>query len=270
MNLLAIHPRRSAAEQQLATELAQRSRGAGHGNFLFKDTSPALAVLKSAPAPQPVPQTASAKVTTSAEIDLVAALKALVAPLAADIDRLTTKLARPAAPAVAPIPQNTALASVEKRARVSEIAAEEAKKAPQRATAVLSTTGNPASVPIETAAQRRRAAEEREGARKAAAKADAEQVLVTRGGGRVRVLRELDPSLSDAALLALNHVVTKWTANGRRPVPVNGPDLSRALDLPMATAQAAFTELVEKRQITSAANTVGVIQVTPSVGAAGV
>ena len=135
-------------------------------------------------------------------------------------------------------------------------------------TPTVRSTGSPPSVPVRTETQRRRDAEAREEARKAAAQADADRVLVRKAGGRVRVLKELDPSLSDAALMALSHIVTKYEANGRQSVPVNGPDLSRALDLPLIAAQAGYAELVHKGHVSSAKNSLGVTRVTPRLAAA--
>lgn len=268
MNLSAIKPCKSGTEAQAATETARRNAVATNGNFLFKDTRPVIEAvakgLQEAIPVKPVALAAPALAPTAASGDLTAVLKAMTdgfAKAAAAIREQVQKAApaTPPAPAPAAAPAsglNVMLGSEVKRGHVNKVA--EAAAYEPAPTRQPSTEG-----------QLRREAEARELARKNAAQADAERVQVKRAGGRVRVLKVLDPSLSDAALMALSHIVTKYEAGDRQAVPVTGPDLSRAIDIPLIAAQAGFAELVNKGHVTSAKNSLGITRVTPSRAATG-
>ncbi|SEH34262.1 hypothetical protein SAMN02799636_01574 [Methylobacterium sp. 275MFSha3.1] len=271
MNLSAIQPRKCAIEAQSAAELAQRNRVATNGNFLFRDTRPVIeAVAKGLQEAIPVKPGGdlglSTRATrTAASGDLTAVLKAMTDGIAACTAAIRgpVRKAAPAAPpttapaAAPPSTLNVMLRSEAKRDRVTKVAEEAVQEGPGCA------------VPASVEAQRRREAEARELARKNAALADAERVQVQKAGGRVRVLKVLDPSLSDAALMALGHIVAKYQANGQQAVPVTGPDLSRAIDIPLTAAQAGYAELVNKGHVTSAKNSLGITRVTPSRAATG-
>ncbi|AMB46903.1 hypothetical protein [Methylobacterium sp. AMS5] len=232
MNLTAIRPRKAAVQEQAERSIADRNRGVGHGNLLFRDTAPVISAvvkgLQAAPAAAPSPG------------GLAASIKAAFAPVIASVEKTTAsiKAATVAPKAVAPGPAQRSIGT--------------------------------SSVPMTTEAVRRREADAREQARKAAARDDADRVLVTKSGPRVLTFRKLDPTLSDAAIRALSHIVSEWEKAERRPVRIYAADLHRALDIPLTTAQAAFTELVDKRLLISSKNSAGVQQVLPGLGVTGV
>lgn len=230
--------------------------------LLFKDTRPIVgAVAKGLREALPVKPVAAAGGSLDGVLSVVKAMNEDIAQLAASIKGPVQK----AAPATPPAPAATAdptsglnvmLGSEVKRSHVNKVAeAAAGEPAPAR---------HPS-----TEGQLRREAEARAQARKNAAQADAERVQVKKAGGRVRVLKVLDPSLSDAALMALSHLVTKYEAAGRQSVPLDGSDLSRALDIPLTAAQAGFTELIKKGHIRSAKSPLGITHVTPSRAATG-
>lgn len=137
------------------------------------------------------------------------------------------------------------------------------------APAPVRSTGSPPSVPMLTETQRRREAEAREQTRKAAAQAAADRVLVSKGGAKVLTLRALDATLSDNALIALTHIIGKWTEAGRRPVRVRASDVSGATDMSSANAQAALDELDAKKAIVTSINSAGIRLLMPGLGVAG-
>ncbi|WCS25242.1 hypothetical protein LOK46_29700 [Methylobacterium sp. NMS14P] len=249
-----------------------REGSVGLGSTLFKDVRPvAETVSKSLPA-TPV------KPVAPAFGDLTAVLKAmqdgfknLAAAIAPPVKKAapTPALRLVVAQVTAPVTTNTALVTAEKRARRAEIAAEEAQKAPQRATKVLSVSGNAPSLPLETEAQRRRSQQDAVAAQRSVENAAADRVLVSKGGAKVLALKALDPSLSANALVVLAYILRKWNEADRRPVRVRASDASDATGLTTVEAQAALDELEAARATIVAINSVGTRLVMPSHAAAG-
>ncbi|MDP4006816.1 hypothetical protein [Methylobacterium sp. NEAU K] len=161
------------------------------------------------------------------------------------------------------------MATVAKRARTAEIAAEEAQRAPQRATMVLSPSANAPYLPIETETQRRRSRDDAVAAQRAAEKSATDRVLVSKGGARALTLRALDASLSANALVAPTHVIGKWQEAGRRPVRVRASDLSDATGLTTVHAQDALEELEAKRATITSINSAGVRLIQPGLAVVG-
>lgn len=271
MNLSAIQPKKTTAEERQAADIAQRNRSIGTGSLAFKNTGPVLEVLKGAAAPvNPGAPTKPAAAPTVA--DMTTVLKTM----ADGFTKLAAALKGPApvqkaaapAPSPAPAPTsvafNTPLATVEKRARTAEIAAERTQKAPQG----MPRSGIDTMLP-KTATQLTREAEERAQARKAAQKVADDRELVTKSTARILTFKALDVSLSDNALLVLNHVVTAWEKNGRRPVPLSFSAVADAVELSVKAVRTAVGELGDKRALISAADSAGVTRYQPGLGITG-
>lgn len=268
MNLDAIQPRKTTAEERQTAEITQRNRSFGNGRLAFKNIAPALEVLKGAAPVNPGALTKPAAAPTVA--DMTTVLKTMAdgfANMAAAL-KGPAPVQKAAAPAPSPAPAsvafNTPLATVERRARTAEIAAEGARKAaptaPRSGFHVL---------PVTTEAQRHRAAEEQAQARKAAQKVADDRELVTKGTARVLTLRALGVPLSDNALLVLNHVVTAWEKNDRRPVSLSFSASATALEMSSSAVRTAVGELGDKRALISAADSAGVTRYQPGLGITG-
>lgn len=100
MNLSAIKISSKPTAQRAAEETAQRNVSAGHGALLFRDTAPVVAAVAKALAAEPV------EPVSPANGDLLAAMKALVAPVTAALERANARLAAPVAKAPPPLPRH--------------------------------------------------------------------------------------------------------------------------------------------------------------------
>lgn len=238
--------------------------------LLFTNTRPvADAVAKGLQTALPVKPVAPG---APASGDLTAVLKAMTdgfnqaaAAIRAQVQKAAPTSRPAAAPTSTPVTTNTPLVSAEKRARTAEIAGQ-VQKAPERATKVLSVSGNAPSLPLETEAQRRRSRDDAVAAQRAAEKADTDRVLVSKSGAKVLTLRALDPSLSTNALHALTHIIGKWSEAGRRPVRVRASGVSDGTGMTLTNAQAALDELEAKNAVIASVNSAGIRLIQPGLG----
>ncbi|MCJ2085047.1 hypothetical protein MKK88_03430, partial [Methylobacterium sp. E-005] len=216
----------------------------------------------------PAPAAGSLNGLTAVVKAMTDGIAACTAALKSPVTKAAPAPKAAAIPAPAPVTRNTALATVEKRARVAEIAGQ-VQKAPQRATQVRTVSGNEPHVPIETEAMRRRSRDDSVAAQRAAEKAATDRVMVAKSGAAVLTLRALDPSLSNNALVVLTHIIGRWQEADRRPVRVRASDASDATGLTTAQAQAALDELETKKATIAAINSVGTRLIQPGLGVAG-